>query len=49
MLLFVSSIGCSVIPIAGSRAFLLIEKSQTATVLLKCFDTTTFLQNLVLK
>ena len=46
MLLFVCSVGCSVILIAGNWIFLL-KIAKIATVFLSCFNTTTFLHNLV--
>ena len=49
MLLFVSSIGCSIILIVGNWAFSWSENPKITTVLVNCFDTTTILQNLVLK
>ena len=51
MLLFVGSTGCSVILVAGNWAFCWSKNAtyETATVFMACFETTTFLQNLVLK
>ena len=49
-LLFVCSIGCSFILIAGNWAFCSSKKyAKTATVFLTCFNTKTVLQNLELK